>query len=65
MVVVEHHMMLVGLVMVDMEMRPLLDQLVLLERHYPVLPSHNFDKIGLLETVECRNYDMACFFSSF
>jgi hypothetical protein len=41
MVVEEHHMMLMGLMMADMEMRPLLDQSVLLERHYPLLPSHN------------------------
>jgi len=41
MVVEEPHMMLMVSVMVDRETRPLLDQAVLVERHYPVLLFHN------------------------
>jgi hypothetical protein len=37
----ELHMMLVVSGMVDREMRPQLDQSVLVERHYSVLPFHN------------------------
>jgi hypothetical protein len=41
MVAEEPHMMLVGSGMVDREMRPRLDQSVLVERHYSVLLFHN------------------------
>jgi len=41
MVEAEPHMMLVVLGMVDREMRPRLDQSVLVERHYSVLVFHN------------------------
>ena len=41
MVAEEPHMMLVVLGMVGREMRPRLDQLEMVERHYPVLLFHN------------------------